>query len=88
MPETDCQEAFRRLVFNVLSNNTDDHIKNFFVMDEGIWRLSPAHDLTYIIDTGGYLPNTGHCMYVRSKLHHILTMMPFSFAKDKGIRRA
>ena len=89
-PETDCQEVFRRLVFNVLSNNTDDHTKNFsFVMDEaGLWRLSPAYDLTYIIDTGGYLPNTGHCMYVRSKLHHISYDDAILFAKDNGIRRA
>ena len=90
LPETDCQEVFRRLVFNVLSNNTDDHTKNFsFVMDEaGLWRLSPAYDLTYIIDTGGYLPNTGHCMYVRSKLHHISYDDAILFAKDNGIRRA
>lgn len=71
-------------------NNTDDHTKNFsFVMDEaGLWRLSPAYDLTYIIDTGGYLPNTGHCMYVRSKLHHISYDDAILFAKDNGIRRA
>ena len=58
-------------------------------MDEaGLWRLSPAYDLTYIIDTGGYLPNTGHCMYVRSKLHHISYDDAIQFAKDSGIRRA
>lgn len=27
LPESDCQEVFRRLVFNILSNNTDDHTK-------------------------------------------------------------
>ncbi len=55
-------------------------------MDEaGLWRLSPAYDLTYIIDTGGYLPNTGHCMYVRSKLHHISYDDAIQFAKDNGI---
>lgn len=35
LPETDCYEVFRRMVFNVLANNTDDHNKNFsFVMSE------------------------------------------------------
>ena len=29
LPESDCQEVFRRMVFNILSNNTDDHNKNF-----------------------------------------------------------
>lgn len=90
LPESDCQEVFRRLVFNVLSNNTDDHTKNFsFIMDnDGNWRLSPAYDLTYVIDTGGYLPNTGHCMYIRSKLRNISYDDILQFAKDNGIRRA
>ena len=29
LPETDCYEVFRRMVFNVLANNTDDHNKIF-----------------------------------------------------------
>ena len=46
LPESDCQEVFRRMVFNILANNTDDHNKNFsFIMDEdGSWRLSPAYE--------------------------------------------
>ena len=32
--------------------------------------------------------NTGHCMYVRSKLHHISYDDAIQFAKDSGIRRA
>lgn len=89
LPEADCLEVFRRMVFNILSNNTDDHNKNFaFVMDEtGNWRLSPAYDITYIIDTGGYLPNTDHCMYVRSKLYNITQEDILQFANDNGIRR-
>lgn len=29
LPETDCQDVYRRMVFNILANNTDDHNKNF-----------------------------------------------------------
>lgn len=89
LPESDCQEVFRRMVFNILSNNTDDHNKNFsFIMDKsGNWSLSPAYDLTYIIDSGGYLPNTGHCMYIRAKLHAITLDDAIQFARDNGIRR-
>ncbi len=52
LPEVDCQDVYRRLVFNILTNNTDDHNKNFsFIMDHtGKWRLSPAYDLTYIFN--------------------------------------
>ena len=89
LPESDCQEVFRRMVFNVLANNTDDHNKNFsFTMSEdGIWHLSPAYDITYIIDTGGFLPNEDHCMYVRAKLRNITRDDVIHFARDNGIRR-
>ena len=43
------EEAYRRAVFNIVAVNQDDHVKNLsFLMDErGVWRLSPAYDLTY-----------------------------------------
>lgn len=89
LPEADCQEVFRRMVFNVLSNNTDDHNKNFsFIMNkDGSWRLSPAYDITYIIDRGGYLPNEEHCLFIRAKLCRITREDVISFARDNGIRR-
>lgn len=45
----ECEKQFRNAVFNVLTHNRDDHAKNFsFLMDEnGIWRVSPAYDLTF-----------------------------------------
>ena len=48
--ETDIENMFRRMCFNVFAHNRDDHSKNFtFVYDEekDEWRLSPAYDLTY-----------------------------------------
>lgn len=90
LPETDCYEIFRRMVFNVLANNTDDHNKNFlFVMSEdGTWRLSPAYDMTYIFDSGGFLPNEDHCMYVRTKLRGITRDDVIQFAKGRAMDRA
>ena len=89
LPESDCQEVFRRMVFNILANNTDDHNKNFsFIMNEdGSWRLSPAYDITYIIDNGGFLPNEDHCLYIRAKLRGITRDDAILFARDNGIRR-
>ena len=42
------EELFRRMAFNVLIGETDDHTKNFsFLMREGgAWKLAPAYDLT------------------------------------------
>ena len=70
LPESTQDEVFRRMVFNILANNTDDHNKNFsFLMDEkGRWRLSPAYDMTYIFNVGGFLPEKMHCLMMQGKL--------------------
>ena len=40
-------EMFKRMVFNILTDNKDDHAKNFsFICREGTWSLAPAYDLT------------------------------------------
>ncbi len=45
----DIKQLFRRMCFNVLSHNRDDHTKNFSMIytDQYGWRLSPAYDITY-----------------------------------------
>ena len=47
--QEDVEEMFKRMVFNVLVFNFDDHAKNFaFLMDKSAkWTLSPAYDITY-----------------------------------------
>ncbi len=52
LPYEDTRQQYLRMVFNVLSRNVDDHTKNFsFCMTpDGVWRLSPAYDLTYGVD--------------------------------------
>ena len=45
-PKNDCHQLFRRMAFNVLIENTDDHAKNHaFLFQDGQWRLSPAYDI-------------------------------------------
>lgn len=46
---SDVEELYRRMVFNVLLVNQDDHVKNIaFLMDKrGNWKLAPAYDLTF-----------------------------------------
>ena len=52
LPHTDMEEFYRRMAFNVIARNQDDHTKNIsFLMDEnGAWKLSPAYDVTYAYD--------------------------------------
>lgn len=51
----DVEQAFRRMVFNVLSQNRDDHVRQhaYLMDDRGNWRLAPAFDLTFSNGPGG-----------------------------------
>lgn len=51
----DVEQQFRRMVFNVIARNQDDHVKNiaFLMNQEGDWSLSPAFDMTYAYAPGG-----------------------------------
>lgn len=42
------EQMFRRMVFNIVCMNKDDHAKNFsFLCEDGAWSLAPAYDITY-----------------------------------------
>jgi serine/threonine-protein kinase HipA len=49
------EQLFRRMVFNIVARNQDDHVKNIaFLMNErGDWALSPAFDVTYAYNPSG-----------------------------------
>lgn len=51
----DIEEQFRRMAFNIVARNQDDHVKNIaFLMDRrGRWSLSPAFDVTYSYNPHG-----------------------------------
>ena len=55
MPMTTIEEQFRRMTFNIIARNQDDHVKNIaFLMDKaGNWSLSPAFDVTYSYNPTG-----------------------------------
>ena len=55
LPMSAIEEQFRRMVFNIVARNQDDHVKNIaFLMDKsGNWSLSPAFDMTYSYQPGG-----------------------------------
>lgn len=55
MGESELVEAFRRMVFNVVALNRDDHTKNFaFLLPiNGAWSLAPAYDITHAFNPRG-----------------------------------
>ena len=55
LPMSDIEEQFRRMVFNVIARNQDDHVKNiaFLMNKSGEWSLSPAFDMTWSFNPKG-----------------------------------
>jgi serine/threonine-protein kinase HipA len=55
LPMNAVEEQFRRMAFNIIARNQDDHVKNIaFLMDRsGNWSLSPAFDITYSFNPSG-----------------------------------
>jgi serine/threonine-protein kinase HipA len=62
------EQQFRRMIFNVVARNQDDHVKNIaFLMDKaGAWSLSPAFDVTYAYNPTG-LWTSRHQMTINGK---------------------
>jgi len=62
------EEQYRRMVFNIVARNQDDHVKNiaFLMNREGEWRLAPAYDLTYSHNPQGAWTSS-HQMSVNGK---------------------
>lgn len=65
-------EAFRRMVFNVMARNCDDHSKNFsFRMRQGeSWELAPAYDVTFAHNPAGEW-TSAHLLSVNGKFQDL-----------------
>lgn len=66
------EQFYRRMVFNVILVNQDDHVKNIsFLMDkQGRWTLSPAYDITFAYDTTNQWLKA-HQMLINGKSNNI-----------------
>ena len=55
LPMASVEEQFRRMVFNIVARNQDDHVKNiaFLMNQQGEWSLAPAFDVTYSYNPSG-----------------------------------
>lgn len=89
LPYPDAEQLFRRMVFNVIAKNCDDHTKNFaFRLKEGSnWELAPAYDLCH-----AYRPNSAwvsqHALSINGKRTGINKDDLIRFAKAMNIKKA
>jgi serine/threonine-protein kinase HipA len=84
----EAEEMFRRMVFNVLATNYDDHTKNFsFILkkDEN-WRLAPAYDLCCSFDATNQWVNK-QTLSVNGKRLNITKADLMTIAKDNNIKK-
>jgi len=68
LSKAEAVQQYRRMVFNVIARNQDDHTKNiaFLLGKNGKWRLSPAFDMTYSHNPSGKWTNQ-HQMSINGK---------------------
>lgn len=82
------QQQFRRMVFNVVARNQDDHVKNAaFLMDrDGGWRLAPAYDVIWAFSPGNRWLDT-HQMTINGKRDHFTVADLRAVAQLAGLPR-
>lgn len=89
LPYVQAEEFFRRMVYNVVARNQDDHTKNIsFLMDKsGTWRLSPAYDMSWSYNPQGDWTSQ-HQMSINGKWTDITREDVLAVAKNMNIKHA
>ena len=87
LAQRDLEQQVLRAMFNVVGRNQDDHVKNIaFLMDRsGVWRLSPAFDVTYSYDPLGAWTSR-HQMSLNGKRDQFTREDLITFAKVGGMK--
>jgi serine/threonine-protein kinase HipA len=82
------EQQFRRMIFNVVGRNQDDHVKNiaFLMGRSGAWSLSPAFDVTYAYNPTG-LWTSRHQMTINGKSNDFTRKDFEAIAQVAGLKR-
>jgi len=89
LPYPQAEQMYRRMVFNVLSKNCDDHTKNFAfrLKQDQVWELAPAYDICY-----AYRPDSQwvsqHALSINGKKKDISKHDLLAIAKMNNIKKA
>ena len=88
LPLPSVEQQYRRMVFNIIARNQDDHVKNiaFLMNKQGQWRLAPAFDLIYSYNPAGDWTSQ-HQMSMNGKRDHFSDEDFKSCAKTAGLKR-
>lgn len=89
LPYPQAEQLYRRMVFNVMGRNCDDHTKNFaFVMNKaGKWRLSPAFDVCHAYRPGSDWVSQ-HSLSINGKRNNITKTDLLEIAKQMNVKKS
>ena len=89
LPYMDQEQQYLRMVFNAVTRNVDDHVKNISYMLEknGAWRLSPAYDITFSYNPEELLGDR-HKMKINGRQNEFTMENFLEVAHNMGINRA
>ena len=88
LPMAALEEQFRRMVFNIVARNQDDHVKNiaFLMNKQGEWSLAPAFDVTYSYNPSGSW-TANHQMTLNGKRDNFSMVDFVACAKSSMMKR-
>ncbi|HQW03631.1 MAG TPA: HipA domain-containing protein, partial [Saprospiraceae bacterium] len=88
MTYPEAEQMFRRVVFNVMATNNDDHTKNFaFLLRQGgRWELAPAYDICYAYDPTNIWVSQ-HALSIQGKHKDINRTDLMALARQNSIRK-
>jgi serine/threonine-protein kinase HipA len=89
LPYNQFEQQYRRMIYNVVARNQDDHVKNFsFLMNkDGKWQISPAYDICFSYNPVGTWTNV-HQSSINDKYDNFTKNDLLDFAKKYGIKKS
>ena len=88
LPYPQAEQMFRRMVFNILASNCDDHTKNiaFRLKEGGVWELAPAYDISWSFNATSEWVSQ-HVLSVNGKRKNISKHDLLTIAKSINIKK-
>ena len=88
-PHKDVQQLFKRMVFNLIFRNVDDHLKNhsfIYNKESNSWNLGPAYDLTYALNPLFTFKSTSRALSINGKRTSITIKDTLTIAEEFAIK--
>lgn len=89
VPHKDLQQLFKRMVFNIIFRNVDDHLKNhsfIYNKENDSWNLCPAYDLTYALNPLFTFKSTSRALSINGKRTEITIKDLLTIAEEFVIK--